>query len=105
MTPDELLRELRGFLASNPSDLVITIPEGSGIFRISDVAPAEWKPFYMSIEPGRWTKAGQQSKCFADDFQRCMDELGYTLDNPPLNCVFELWEMTHEKRAQAQNVS
>lgn len=95
-TPEVFRREVQEYLSTHPSGLLDIIPAGSGICRIANVSPEEYRSDYVSPSPGRWNVAGKPTSYFAQDFQLCMSELGYTSNNPPSGCVFELCESTEQ---------
>ena len=94
MNADEYRPELRSYLEKDTGSLIEIIPGGSGICHIANkVTLAEWDPAFVSTKPGRWTEHGQPSKYFADQFEVCFQEVGYSVANPPdSDTVFELWE-------------
>ena len=91
------LTQLSGLLIDyykNPgSDLLITIPAGTGICHIPfDVKVPDWRVDFVSKSAGRWKEAGELKKHFGQYLTTCSYELygGEPVD--PDNTICEIWQ-------------
>jgi RES domain-containing protein len=99
MAPADVAKRLNEFLSSQPKEVILQIPSGTGICSIANTEPSNWVSGFTSNRPGRWSQAGQPTKYFGEGFQLCAAEL-FGTDASKLNdVVCERWQTTGTIRA------
>ena len=94
MAPAEVAKRLNEFLSSEPKDIIVQIPAGSGICSIANTVPSNWVTGFTSNRPGRWNKSGQPTKYFGEALQLCAAELFGTDASKLDDVVCERWRTT-----------
>lgn len=78
MDDESFRHNLCNFLTHcNMSDVITQIPEGSGVFRITNVSPERFDAAWVSQIGGRFSKPGEKVMYYANEFDVCAKELGY----------------------------
>lgn len=76
------------------TDIVTSIPEGSGVFHIANVPPERFAPSWVSQNAGRFSNQGEGVRYYANEFDVCARELGYPPETDPSGVVFVAAELT-----------
>lgn len=69
---------LQPWMVTGAQQLIVTVPQGSGVFRVIDLPSAQYQTGYVSTSPGSFKMLGESGNWYGTEIKTCLLEVGPT---------------------------